>query len=1306
MATLVLQAAGSALGSALGGPLGAVLGRVAGAVAGAAIDSALTGERAARHVEGPRLIEMPGLGSTEGAPIPRAHGRVRLGGELIWATRYEEEALVSVERSGGGGKGGGARTVETDYAYYANLAVGLCEGPIAFVRRVWADGEEIDLTAITMRLHRGHGWQMPDPLILAKEGDAPAYRGLAYVVFERLPLARFGNRIPQFAFEVVKPVAGGLGETIRAVDLIPGASEFAYDTRAVSRIMGLGATAPENRNQLTHWSDLEASLDQLAALCPNLEAVALVVSWFGDDLRAGACSVAPRVDLPVKQTDGATWRVAGLERGAARVVSSDQGRAAYGGTPSDHAVRGAIAAIRARGWKVLFYPFLMMDVPAGNTLTDPWTGAASQPAYPWRGRITCDPAPGRPGSPDATPLAGDQVAAFFGTASASDFAVDADGEVVYSGPDEWSWRRMVLHCAHLCASAGGVDAFLVGTEFASLTRVRSGPGVYPAAGHFAALAAQVKTVLGPVTKISYAADWTEYGAHVLDGGQEIRFPLDSLWASPAIDAVAIDAYWPLADWRDGEDHHDATAARSIHDPAYLAANVAGGEGFDWYYPDAVARYAQNRVTITDGAYGKPWVYRVKDLPGWWGNPHHERVGGVEMPVPTGWLPGSKPVWLTEIGVPAVDKGPNQPNVFPDPKSSENAWPVFSTGARDDLVQARALAAFIAHHDPAAPGFAEAANPLSPVYGGRMLDPGDVFVWAWDARPFPAFPMRSDVWADGLNWERGHWITGRLEGLDLARLVPALLAEFGVTDVDASRLDGFLDGYVIDRPMSAREALEPLMRLFGVEASMAGGRLRLVPRGERPVAVLGEDDLVPARDGTLVRRLRAEETALPREVRLSFIEAERDFRRAIVSSRRLPGASGRQASAEIGAVLRREQAQGLADFWLADLWTGRETAEFELSPARLALEPGDVVTIEGEVPPREWRIERIVDGATRRIEARAVARHAAPPVPAEPDRTPPQAPLVPGKPAVLAFDPPFVTGEPPVLQALAVAAEPWPGALALHRASGPGAFELAGIARAPAILVQTLEGLGPGPLWRFDAGNALSVRVSSGGLYAASDEAVLNGANRLALRHPDGAFEVIGFAHAELVGERTFRLSRLLRGLGGCEPIAARTLGPGAPGCLIDAALMPVARGRDALGRTDLWRVGPAGRDVAHPAMAELAAGVSGAALMPLSPVRARATRTPDGILVTWLRRSRIEADGWEQAEIPLGEEVEAYEIDILDGGEVRRTLAAAASPVLYASTDEIADFGATRTVLSLRIVQLSAAIGRGHPLLVTLPVTG
>jgi hypothetical protein len=433
MATLILQAAGSALGGIVAGPVGAAVGRAVGGLAGAAVDGALFGgSDSPRHVEGPRLKDVDGLTSTEGAPIPRVYGRVRIGGQLIWATRLEEVANTTVERSGSrGGKGWGgdepaadATTVTTTYSYFANMAVGLCEGPVSFVRRVWADGRELDLTTIRMRVHRGSENQAADPLVVAKEGaeNAPAYRGLAYVVFERLPLSQFGNRVPQFSFEVVRAV-GRLAPMIRSVCLIPGATEFGYHTATVMQDLGLGASRPENRHVLTHTTDVDGSLDVLQALCPNLRRVSLVVSWFGDDLRAGSCDIAPRVDVTTKSTYDAQWSVSTLDRSNARPVTLARGVPAYGGTPSDESVVRIIQELKRRGLQVVLYPFVMMDIPAGNALPNPHTGTTGQPPYPWRGRITCNPAPGRPGTVDGSGAAATQVASFFGSAEPGDFAV-------------------------------------------------------------------------------------------------------------------------------------------------------------------------------------------------------------------------------------------------------------------------------------------------------------------------------------------------------------------------------------------------------------------------------------------------------------------------------------------------------------------------------------------------------------------------------------------------------------------------------------------------------------------------------------------------------------------------------------------------------------------------------------------------------------------------------------------------------------------------------------------------------------------
>jgi hypothetical protein len=283
-----------------------------------------------------------------------------------------------------------------------------------------------------------------------------------------------------------------------------------------------------------------------------------------------------------------------VEQSAARRVGRDgEGRPVFGGTPSDQTVVAAIRELKARGRRVLFYPFLLLDVPPGSGLPDPY-GGTEQAAYPWRGRITLDAAPGRAGSSDKTPGAAAEVDAFFGAARGGDFAVSPEtGTVGYSGPEEWRFNRFILHYAALCAAAGGVDAFAIGSEMRGLTTLRDGTESFPAVERLRALAGDCRALLGPATRIGYAADWSEYSGHRPDDGSgDVLFHLDPLWADPAVDFVGIDNYLPLSDWRDGDDHLDAATARSIYSLPYLKRGVEGGEHYDWFYRDAAARTAQ------------------------------------------------------------------------------------------------------------------------------------------------------------------------------------------------------------------------------------------------------------------------------------------------------------------------------------------------------------------------------------------------------------------------------------------------------------------------------------------------------------------------------------------------------------------------------------------------------------------------------------------------------------------------------------------------------------------------------------------
>ncbi len=1125
--------------------------------------------------------------------------------------------------------------------------------------------------------------QTADDLIVAKEGadSAPAYRGLAYVVFERLPLAAFGNRIPQLSFEIIRPV-GLLENLTRAVTLIPGTTEFGYEPANVVGIIGPGQSVAENRHVTSARSDVVAALDELQGLCPNLERIALVVAWFGDDLRAGQCTVRPGVENAAKVTTPVGWSVDGVARNAAYVVSQVNGRPAYGGTPADDTVLHLIHEVKSRGLKITFYPFVMMDISASNTLPDPYSGSTSQAPYPWRGRITCDPAPGRVGSPDGTAAAGSQVDHFF-TGGA------------------WNYRRMVLHYANLAASAGGVEAFLIGSELKALTRVRSGSGVYPAVSALVSLAAEVKAILGASTRVTYGADWTEYGAHVVDpAATEVRFPLDPLWASPAIDVVGIDYYAPLADWRDEAGHLDQDDARSAYDRSYLTRNVRSGEGYDWYYADAAARIAQTRTPITDGL-GKPWTFRVKDLWNWWANSHRERVGGVELGSPTGWLPQGKPIWLTEVGCPAVDKGANQPSVFPDPKSSENVRPYFSTGARDDLIQRRYLESVLLAFDPAS-GATRTGNPISTVYGGRMVDASAIHLWTWDARPYPAFPAASDVWADTANWQSGHWLTGRLGGAPLDALVAKVLEDSGVAGVVTEALVDSCDGYVVDRPMSPRAMIEPLTMAYAFDATTAGGVLAFVPRGGRVVAELDDDDLVEPDKAMPSRLTRAQETELPREVSFGFTDALADYRRSAVASRRLVGGASRTVHSDFAIVTHDAAATRRAEIWLQDLWAGRETLQCALGPDRLSLQPGDVVGVTLKNRRRLFEIGEIVDTTSRQIKARSIDSEVFD-VPLRPPRA--VAPALPtplGPVHVEVLDLPALdAAQPVVLTRLAISAKPWPGAVTVWASMDGASFQPIATAPASSTIGETLDALAAGPTSRWDRGNPFRVRLYSGALASQSDLNVLAGSNLAAIETSPGTWEVIQFAQAEMIDGATYRLSQLLRGQGGSEAAMMSSVPPGAAFVLLNQQLLAIARGRDALERPMRLRIAAAGVSHDDPSSVALTLTPGRTALTPLSPVHLHGVRGADGVRLSWIRRTRIEGDGWS-AEAPLGEDSEAYALEILNGGSVVQSIVCATPDALYANADEIADFGAAQASLTIRVAQISGIVGAGASTKATL----
>ncbi len=1298
MATLILAAAGAAVGGAVGGGLVGVssvaIGRLAGATLGRVIDQKLMGG-GADVVETGRINRFRLTGSAEGAAQARVFGRVRVAGQVIWATRFLE-----THEETGGGKGMPQPPKTRAYSYSVSLAIALCEGEILRVGRIWADGDEIGREELNLRVYTGSDSQMPDPKMEAVEGagTVPAYRGTAYVVIEDLELGRFGNRVPQFNFEVVRATpknvpegAADYSETVRAVALMPGTGEYSLATKPVYCRQEDGETKVANEHTPSGLTNFVTSHRDLQEELPKCGAASLIVSWFGDDLRMADCQLRPKVEDAEVDGDNMPWRVSGVARGEAEVIAKLDGRPVYGGTPADEAVVQAIRHMDEQGTKVTFYPFILMEQMAGNGLPNPWDGAEDQPDLPWRGRITASMAPGQSGSPDGTAQADAEVAAFFGTATAADFQVGADS-VTYTGPSEWSYRRFILHYAALCATAGGVEAFCIGSEMRGLTQVRGATG-FPAVQALKDLAQEVRTLLGAGGKLGYAADWSEYfGYHPQDGSGDVYFHLDPLWSDPEIDFVGIDNYMPLSDWRDTEEHLDKEDWRGPQDIAYLKANIEGGEGFDWYYASTKARADQDRTTISDGAYNEPWVYRYKDLRNWWGQVHHERIGGVRQFTPTNWQPKSKPIWFTEIGCAAIDKGANQPNKFLDEKSSESAIPYFSIGLHEDAVQQRYYQALHEHYtDPV-------MNPVSGVYGDTMVDRDHMFAWAWDARPFPVFPNERDLWSDGGNYHKGHWINGRVSNRTLASVVVEVCVNAGIVDYDVSGLTGVVRGFEQGDVSDGRAALQPLMLRHGFDAVERDGVLRFVMRGDQTGCVVDPEECAVSKeiegDIEFTRQADAE---LAGRVRLNFVQAEQDFE--VVSEEAIlhDEATFAVAHSEVEEVLTRAEGRQTAERWLAEARVARDRVKLALPPSKMNIGAGDLVEVPSATGETQaYRMDRLTQQGAQVLEGACteLALYKTAEMPEDVVRKKRFVPPVPVQ--TLFLDLPLITGEEqPGAPHIAVTGRPWPGAVAVYASDRDEGYALNTLLEGSAMVGVTETPLMRAAAGFWDHGNPLQVRMVNGALHGVSAQDVLNGQNLAFIG--DGApgnWEALQFQNAELIGEERYALSKRLRGQLGKDALAPEVWPAGSWVVFRSSQLTQLPLARHHRGQVRHYRIGPLQRGLNDPSYTHLVESFDGNGLRPYAPVHlAQRTQASGDIDVTWIRRARLDADSWDGFEVPLGEENESYLLRVRREEVVVREVQVSEPKWQYLLSDQTADGGVVG--LAVEVAQISAVFGPG-----------
>ena len=1415
MAQIALAIAGNAIAPGVGGIIGNIVGGF--------IDNAVFGNGGQnQQIQAtPRLEELNIQVSTYGSPIPIAYGRNRMAGNVIWSRPIREVVITETQSAGGKGGGGGGSVTTTSYEYYVTLAIAICEGEIDEIVRVWADSNPLDATTLQnangkYEIHLGSETQSPSTIMESYEGsgEVPAYRGAAYVVIEDFPLAEYGNRIPNFTFEVIRSLrpSPSVEDKIKSITIIPGSGEFVYsDTvqekyEIVTDANGLmhrtGKKTSVNMHNFESRANMLLSLDALEKALPNLEWVSIVVNWFitSKDMATGV--IVPKTEFLASESaiEPDTWSVGSYTRTNTDVVESfPDGSPTYGGTPSDESLFEIIQACKAKGWSVMLYPMPLVD-----TVDE----TAGEDDKPWRGRLV--------------PTSESECNTWF---------TQSEG-----------YNDFVRHYSQL--TVGGthiktlIDAFVIGSELVGITTYDMGDFSYPGVANLKTLAGLVVSDLsGGSVLLTYAADWSEY--HSING----YYHLDDLWTDSNIDFVGIDAYFPLTEdlpqsqitesliqqyWEDGEgwDYYYADSARTTQvsyggDPTYAwknnenwwnsvhthwstnimnapedltnaawtkangtatgntvddlrgnqladtftedtstgehyfdqtdsndttdtyrfyaevkddgrdtfklhvfasgsansfyaffdlsAGTVAGGgaigdavligsniadKGNGWYevYIEGQPSAATNTGTVRSrlglrnagsGSYTGDGSSGV----------HIGYVRTVKMGQTSGWTAKMKPVWFTEYGFPSVDGAANQPNVFVDPTSVESYYPRGSRQRIDFKAQREAI--------NATEDFLATRNAVS---GNSDLVPRR-FVWTWDARPFPFFPDLLGIWSDGNNWKTGHWIQGKIGISHLGSIVNDILSRCGLdsSDYDTSALTDLVDGFIIDANMPARGAIESLQQAYFFDAVETNGQIKFVKRGGDIAYTINEDDLVPVATDDLretVSITRGQDIELPQKVTVNYINRVAGFLKGSQISQRQSVKTVNQIAFDMPIVLSDQEAKIIADQTLFSQWVSRTRYRFMLSSTYARVEPTD-------------RLEINVNGVTHavRVVDTSLSRNGVSEITAVADDvstydfyTQPGSVTSAESAGVISPETNLVLLDLPPLPndtdngagilraAMAGENDEWKGA-ALYRSddggvSGGNSFTRVDGTTTEAIIGTLLNNLAAGATNNFD-GNTIDVSLISGSLSSVTELALLNGANSCVIGD-----EIIQFQYATLTGNNRYTLSKLLRGRLGTDHAMAHTAGE--EFVLLNSALLEKQIAVNNFGLLKYYKAVTSGQLLAN--ADEESFTYTGKMLKPFSPVHITGSRDgSSNLTIDWIRRTRIGGEWRDNVDVPLSEESEQYEVDIMDGSDVVRTISVTSPQASYTAAQQTSDFGSTQSSVTIKIYQISAIIGRGYP---------
>ncbi|MES2625881.1 MAG: phage tail protein [Pseudomonadota bacterium] len=539
-------------------------------------------------------------------------------------------------------------------------------------------------------------------------------------------------------------------------------------------------------------------------------------------------------------------------------------------------------------------------------------------------------------------------------------------------------------------------------------------------------------------------------------------------------------------------------------------------------------------------------------------------------------------------------------------------------------------------------------------------------------------------------------------IPLADIIIAENALVGITedDLDVTTIDQMVRGYVVSEISPVRNVLQQLQAIFPWDVIQSGYKNKYVKRGLASVVTVPWQDLGP---GISLAQDREMETQLPSKVEITFNNIALDYMPDIQrAERRLDIENIRRLN--IPLVMNASEAAQAAEILLNIYHIERRTFVFTLPPTYRNLEPSDVITLAMKEVSYIVRLTNIHYLANGTMECQAKQHSDTVYVSTNPGATgsytPPTTIPSIANPILGVLDIPVINdvqNKPGYTALVSHPSDGWVGG-SVFRARDGVTYEMVQAFNTITVWGTCLDALAVHGGHLLDLGGSITVRPLKGIMADFTEAQMLNEESMLAYGKP-GRWELICYQNAADNGNGTFTLNTFTRGRRGTEWASGLHQAGDYFAFVNDGTAKFISALATDIGLTLKHKAITTGRDLDSSSVVNLP--YSAENLTPLSPVQAEGYRdSSDDFFGRFIPRTRLDS-GYSMLEqiydgAPIGEAIEAYEIDVLDGATVVRTIAVSAPEFEYPAADQVTDFGSEQSSIDFKIYQISATVGRGH----------